>query len=67
MPRLEYREAHSYDSLGGKDKLDWTLKETGFYTFVIEDAGLTDIGNYQLYFDIIKVRDVYPNRNSSVI
>ena len=45
----------------GGDKLDCKLQETGYYTFVIEDVSLNNIGDYQLYFDIIKARDVYPN------
>ena len=45
-------EKNTYNSgqLRGDDKLDWTLKEAGTYTVVVEDCGLNDIGDYNLSF-----------------
>ncbi len=45
------REANTYGASGnGGDKLDWTLKETGKYTLVIEDNDYKDSGAYYASF-----------------
>ena len=45
-------EKNTYNSgqLRGDDKLDWTLKEAGTYTVVVEDKGLNDPGVYNYSF-----------------
>jgi uncharacterized repeat protein (TIGR01451 family) len=47
-------EASSYWSCAGfchwTDQLDWQLQQTGFYTIVVEDGGLTNSGTYNISF-----------------
>ena len=45
------REANTWDAFGhGGDELDWTLKETGKYTIVVQDNNLQESGSYNVTF-----------------